>query len=146
MLNSVAADLKLKGFGLWVETQVEVSELKKCYKLDELYFARKDGQVVGLVFLQEHDDKFWLEMMVGESLFFHKLAVLPEFRGRDLGYEIIERIVEDAINRGLDCDNRPQLRRFYERYGFEMVDQKIIDTFNVVRYQLSTRHSRRSGA
>lgn len=33
LINSVAVDLKLKGFGLRVETQVAVSELKKCYKL-----------------------------------------------------------------------------------------------------------------
>ncbi|HEX7026928.1 MAG TPA: GNAT family N-acetyltransferase [Gammaproteobacteria bacterium] len=146
MLSSVSHHLAIKGLGLWNADQIGIVPLKSCYKLDELYFARKGEETVGLVFIQESDDKFWPETIPGESLFFHKLAVAPGFQGKGYGYDILDRIAEMAVSRSktwlrLDCDNRVGLRKFYQGYGFQAVDEKLIDGFNIVRFQMSVKFS-----
>ena len=64
---------------------------------------------------------FWL---VAEQAHINNLAVLPELRGRGLGTQLLERIIDEAAHLGASMltlevreSNRPA-RRLYERAGF----------------------------
>src|SRR5690606_24366642 len=132
---------------LWSEDQVSVAGLRQSYQLDELHFLLRPS-CVGVVFLQEMDPFFWPEVLKSDSLYVHKLAIDPSLGGTGLGLLAIEAVTREADRRGfnwvrLDCDDRPELHRFYRGCGFELVDIKEIEMYQVARYQLLTNTGKR---
>ncbi len=128
ILLQVIENLDKNGKSLWQKSQVEVIELKKHYKLEDLYFLCSDSEVYGMLFIQQQDLVFWPEIKTNESYFIHKLAVLPKYKGRSYGYKTIDLVQELAkLNNikylRLDCDHRPELVSFYENYGFSFVSK-----------------------
>lgn len=127
---------------LWAKEQVSVAGLQQSYQLEELHFLVED-ELAGLVFLQESDPLFWPEITSQDSLFIHKLAIDPARAGEQLGQKALSAITSEAKQRDfnwvrLDCDDRPELHRFYQGNGFEMIDIKQVGEFQVARYQLTT--------
>jgi len=132
------------GRPLWAKEQLSVTSLQQSYQLDELHFLVEDT-AVGIVFLQEADPLFWPEITGHDSLYIHKLAIKPDRAGEQLGQKALSKIISEARQRGfnwirLDCDDRPELHRFYQTNGFEMVDIKQVDSFQVARYRLQVSH------
>jgi GNAT superfamily N-acetyltransferase len=125
---------------LWTKEQVSVASLQQSYQLEELHFLVEDD-LIGLVFLQDSDPLFWPEITNQDSLYIHKLAIDPTRAGEQLGEKALSAIILEASKRGfnwirLDCDDRPELHRFYQDNGFEMIDKKQVGDFLVARYQL----------
>lgn len=138
LLIRVVEYLGKLGKPLWTKDQVSVAGLQRSYQLEELYFLF-ESQCVGVVFLQEQDPLFWPEITEQDSLYVHKLAIAPSFFG--IGSLAMKAVIQEAERRGcrwvrLDCDDRPELHRFYLGNGFELVDFKNVDAFEVARYQL----------
>jgi GNAT superfamily N-acetyltransferase len=143
LLLNVVEKLNKLDKPLWTEDQISIAGLKKSYKLNELYFLT-ESETIGVVFLQESDPFFWPEVVQNNSLFVHKLAIDPRFSGAKLGQKVLQLIFLEACNRGydwvrLDCDDRPELHKFYSDSGFALVDIKNMEEFRVARYQRATR-------
>jgi GNAT superfamily N-acetyltransferase len=143
ILLRVVERLNQIGKPLWTENQVSVAGLQRSYQLEELHFLTSDSCCVGVVFLQESDTLFWPEVIDRDSLYLHKLAIDTPFSGKVNGASAIEAILREADKRALswlrlDCDDRPELHRFYQACGFELVDIKQIESFQVARYQRLT--------
>lgn len=141
LLQQVALYLDSRKKGLWSQKQVDESELRKNYKLNELFFLTDSSNILGMVFIQESDPLFWPEVEDNESIFLHKLAVLPSYKGRGFGRCIIELSIDIARQRGLnwvrlDCDVRPELTKYYENHGFSLVNFVKIGNFEVARFEL----------
>jgi GNAT superfamily N-acetyltransferase len=147
LLIRVAERLNNLGRALWSEDQVSVVGLQRSYRLNELHFLLRKS-CVGVVFLQEADPYFWPEVTERDSLYVHKLAIDPPLAGNGLGQLAMEAVMKEADSRGfswvrLDCDDRPELHRFYQGCGFELVDMKEIEVYQVARYQLLTNTGKR---
>ncbi|MDQ2076258.1 GNAT family N-acetyltransferase [Marinimicrobium sp. ABcell2] len=143
LLSRVVNRLALLEKPLWTLEQVSTQGLKEAYRLEELHFLTLNNQRIGLAFLQESDPMFWPEITNNDSLFVHKLALDPALQGKGNGRMAISKVLQEAIARGLnwlrlDCDDRPELHRFYQKCGFAFVDLKIMGAFNVARYQRLT--------
>jgi GNAT superfamily N-acetyltransferase len=85
----------------------------------EIFLAEADGQVVGYAFVFETYSTF----LALPTLYLEDLFVLPEYRGRRIGYELFMHCVREAVRRG--CGrmewavlewNRHAIA-FYERLG-----------------------------
>ena len=105
----------------------------------DVYLAKIDGEIAGTIILQEHDDLFWPEVTDGRSLFFHKLAVRRKYAGKGVSSALIEHALLQAKARGkshlrMDCSAKhPPLRVFYEKHGFQWIDQKVAGPWFVDR-------------
>ncbi|MFO1368944.1 MAG: GNAT family N-acetyltransferase [Marinagarivorans sp.] len=129
------------GKSLWQKDQAEISALKRNYKLEELYFFGAKGEIYGMLFIQHKDLDFWSEIKEDNSLYIHKLAVLPKYKGFGYGYRAIDLVKELAeLNNKkyirLDCDCRQGLISFYEKYGFSLVSKSVLGKYQVVKYEL----------
>ena len=123
ILFATIQQLNKIGKPLWTEYQISVTGLRNTYQLEELYFFTENEKIVGVVFLQNSDIKFWPELTNGNSLFFHKLAIHPKYSGLKFGSMAIRLIVDHTKKSGfkwvrLDCDNRIELLKFYKSNGF----------------------------
>ncbi|RYY73787.1 MAG: N-acetyltransferase [Gammaproteobacteria bacterium] len=141
ILREVVIDLDVRSKKLWTLDQIDKSELKKVYKIDELFLLTDNLNIFGIVFIQNRDPIFWPEVSQGDSIFLHKLAVRPQYRNQDLGFKILTYVVALAKRKKikwlrLDCDVRPELKTYYENFGFTFVDEIRIEEFRVARYQL----------
>lgn len=148
LLLRVVQRLNYLGRPLWTEEQVSVEGLRDTYRLGELHFLKLESRRIGVVFLQEADPFFWPDVTAKDTLYIHKLAIDTSLVGRNYGLLAISAVCQEADRRGfhwvrLDCDDRPELHRFYKRCGFELVDIKQIEVFKVARYQLLTGTGRR---
>lgn len=148
ILGAVVRRLDTIGKSLWTESQISVEGLKNSYCFAALHFLVEEDQTIGVVFLQTSDPEFWPELSDCNSLFFHKLAVHPQYRGTSKGKAAVACIIDYAKTNGfawvrMDCDDREELLSFYESVGFSCVSTEQIDGFNVVKHQLSTHVSTR---
>ena len=149
ILLEASQHLERLGHPLWPKAQVSFETLARMYQLDELYFLVKDANRIGLVLLMQSDSEFWPEIATQDSLYFHKLALLPSCMSQGNGGLAIDAIIHEARRRKcnwvrLDCDDRPALHRFYRGCGFELVDIKFIAPYTVARYQIKTSGENRS--
>lgn len=140
LLLDVMRDLNRRKLTLWTESQLTLDALKKQYKEGELYLAKNKGILEGVIFLQEQDTYFWPEVTGRGSLFLHKLAVHPQFKGLNKGATLMRLAEQEATRRGLtwlrlDCDDRKPLHTFYLKNDFTLVDIKRMDSFMVARYE-----------
>lgn len=133
-LNSIDA-------GLWSPDQISSKRLREEYELRQLFWLEHQEKRIGLVFLMDIDPTFWPEPHIHSSLFFHKLAIHPDFSGKGLGKIALDEIRRYAKRNGyewvrLDCDDRPPLHRFYQENGYSLIDIKPMDKYMVARYEL----------
>lgn len=146
ILLDVIHHLNKTGKSLWAYHQADTAHLKETYKLNELHFFRSENEIFGMLFIQQTDPVFWPEVAPHESYFVHKLAVLPQFKGKGFGYKILNSVLELARINGmkyvrLDCDPRAELTSYYQNYGFTFVSNATVNGLPVVKYELLTRHS-----
>src|SRR5436309_11837741 len=62
----------------------------------EIFLASLDGQVAGYAFVFETYSTF----LALPSLYLEDLFVLPEFRGRKVGYALMKYLAREALRRG----------------------------------------------
>lgn len=141
LLLSTIDHLDRIGCPLWTSQQVSPQTLSGAYSLDQLHFLVEDATRIGLVFLMHSDAAFWPEIIGQDTLYFHKLALLPSSMSRGNGALAMDAIILEARRRKCnwvrcDCDDRPALHRFYQGCSFELVDIKSIAPYRITRYQL----------
>lgn len=141
ILCRVVDQLTQLGRPLWTMDQVSTQGLKESYSLEDLHFLTLNDRHIGVVFIQESDPMFWPEITENDSLFVHKLALDPTLQSKGNGAIAVSKILREAETRGrswlrLDCDDRPELHRFYQKCGFDFVDFKEMAAFKVARHQL----------
>ena len=110
---------------------------------DHYYLAMRSGAAIGTLKVQHQDEMFWPEAVDNDSIFVHKLAVRRGSKGQNIGYEMLDRVREIGREQALtwlrlDCrGDRPKLRRYYEQYGLQLVDECWVkDQFFTARYQM----------
>ena len=92
--------------------------------------AELDGEPVGFV-------SFAADFSSGAATKIHKLYVLPEAQGRQIGYELVcfvqryaAQVVPDQKAITLNVNKYNRARSFYERLGFQIVGAEDIDIGN----------------
>ena len=81
--------------------------------------ARNDeGDIVGTVIYAIHPEYNYVELNV--------LAVSPDYQGRGVGSELLERVTDHAVQQGAESitlSTTPGAYEFYIRHGFEDVEE-----------------------
>jgi ribosomal protein S18 acetylase RimI-like enzyme len=90
-----------------------------------VFVAEDAGRVVGFVCLWLRNPEDELMNVPGEYAHVSDLVVLPEFRGRRIGYELLRAAEEYALSHGATrlkigvLARNQRARRLYEDFGFE---------------------------
>lgn len=92
----------------------------------QMLTARTGGEIAGVMILLPDDPHFWPDRPPGEAVYLHKLAVRRAYAGMGLPAALMDHAARLAAAQDrhllrLDCD--PPLSPFYERLGFQAVDE-----------------------
>jgi len=94
-----------------------------------------DQSPVSFIAYDEESPDNWLGILLatrsgnGKSCYINHLLVMPEARGKGVGSALVEKLVEEGRNLGIEkiwfmtAENN---RKFYEKLGFK-VDYSILD-------------------
>lgn len=140
VLQAAARALERRGEPLWPLGTLEPAALRAAYPGAESYVAVQGEAVAGMMLL-EADPLFWPDVRPGESLFLHKLAVVPAVQGLGVASALLEFAEAKARALGkrslrLDCAaERPELCAFYKRRGFRRVGERTVDGFDAALYE-----------
>lgn len=102
------------------DAELQHLETKYGNPYGRLYLAYYDGKVAGCIGLQKID-KLNCEMK--------RLYVRPQFRGKKIGEELVQKIIEDAKEIGYSymlLDTLPFLKpaiHMYKKFGFYIIDR-----------------------
>jgi ribosomal protein S18 acetylase RimI-like enzyme len=106
----------------------------------DFYVAKQGGETVGTLALMWSDPVFWGEQPA-DAGYVHALAVRRAWAGRGLGARLLEWAGEQVAAAGrrylrLDCRaENVELRRYYERHGFEPRGEVEVDDFTSALYE-----------
>ena len=141
VLQAAARALEKRGEPLWPLETLEPAALQAAYPEAESYVGFQGGEAVAGMIVLEDDPLFWPDVRAGESVFLHKLAVIPAFQGSGVATAMLgfaaarARTLQKRYLR-LDCAaERPKLCAFYERHGFRWVGECTVDGFNAALYE-----------
>jgi GNAT superfamily N-acetyltransferase len=142
IIEEVAAWGEVAGMPSWSPgsftgpTSVGVSRLRSDIASGGLYLIWRHEDPIGTFSLLESDPIFWPDGG-GAAMYLHRFAISRGAAGA--GRFAVEWCLRETRRRGrsyvrLDClaDN-PGIRRYYERFGFTAVDEKVV---NGTRYSL----------
>ena len=118
---------------------VGVLRLRGDIAIGGLYLIWRDERPVGTFSLLDSDPMFWPD--AGDAaMYLHRFAISRAAAGA--GRHAVEWCLRETQRRGrshvrLDClaDN-PGIRRYYERFGFIAVDEKVIDGTRYSLYEV----------
>jgi len=91
--------------------------MKLNHKWDYSFAMLVDNQIAGFVICSVKDN----------SLYIHRLAVLPEYQGKKIGSTLLKYICEICLKQHMNCVTLQvkkfniEAQRFYERHGFERI-------------------------
>ncbi len=127
----------------WNPDQFDPAKMQQ-QTLAKVYLALQAGAVVGTTQTQRTDPLVWPEILTNDTIFVHKLAVLPKMAGQRIAYKILDEVCAIGRQSGLkwlrlDCRaDRPKLREYYKGYGLQFVDIFEIVERNLVyaRFEL----------
>lgn len=115
----------------WGNEGWTAQEVTDYMKESTAYIVKKDGEVIGTVFMQWDDQLNWGEQPPVAG-YMHRLAIKDDFRGQGIGQLIIDWC-EDQVGKQdrtllrLDCDARnAELCGYYESLGFKKVGQNEV--------------------
>jgi ribosomal protein S18 acetylase RimI-like enzyme len=116
----------------------------------ESFVARLGGEPAGSLVLRWSDVSFWGEQP-DDAGYVHALAVRRKFAGQGLGARLLawaEARVGDAGREFLRLDcmaENAALRTYYERLGFELQGEALVDDFVAALYERRCRAGAGSG-
>ena len=125
----------------WSEEDVAWHTLSQTHTIDQFYVVEEKGEVVATFLLCDADPIYWPEIKPGQSLYIHKLCVMRKAAKSMASLMIMDyfkaegrRLKKDACR--LDCrTNKPELKHFYEKHGFQLVDEgEIVKGYCTSRY------------
>ncbi len=104
-----------------VELEVE-NEAQAAY-----YLLRLDGKAIGTARWRETDKGIKLE----------RFAVLPEFRNRNLGTAMLEKVLSDleAVKQKIYLHAQEKAVSYYQRQGFTIRGDKFVEA-GIVHYEM----------
>ena len=144
VLQEAARALEQRGQPLWSQNELTPDALRKAYPDSEMYLGFYEGEAVAGMILLANDPLFWPDVQPGESLFVHKLAVVPKAQGQGIAAQMLAFALDRAYKQGkrylrLDtAAERPKVRAFYERNGFSFVGERKVEPFTVALYEQGT--------
>lgn len=142
VLTASALDRAERGEELWPPASLSPERLGRHYPPQGWTVAWRGEQALGCFVLLDDDPLFWPEAAPDEASYLHKLAVHPQAQGQGLAQVLLREAARQTAQRGrglLRLDTaaaRPRLRAVYERFGFRHVDDRLVRTWAVSRYEL----------
>ncbi|MFC4639585.1 GNAT family N-acetyltransferase [Deinococcus hohokamensis] len=142
VLTASAVDRAERGEELWPPASLSPERLGRYYPPAGWTVAWRGEEAVGCFVLLDEDPLFWPEAAPGEATYLHKLAVHPHAQGQGLAGVLLREAARQTLQGGrqrLRLDTaaaRPRLRAIYERFGFRHVDDQLVKTWAVSRYEL----------
>ena len=127
---------------LWDAESLSVSRLEDQIEDAGFWMFFSGGKLAGILKFQLEDRLYWPDSQRGEAAYVHKLVVRRAFSGEALSSKILKWAVEKCGELGrpylrLDCEaSRDQLRRIYENFGFNRVDDIDLGGRIMARFQL----------
>lgn len=134
LLKEIAQWLKDHNINQWSYLLVggDDEEIKYAIQHDQTYNVLKDDTLIATFTLSpeqsEWDQHIFGKEAVSDSMYLHRLAVMPQYMNQGIGKEILHWIQENLRNEKkylkLDCvaDN-VKLNRFYQDNGFEYLGE-----------------------
>lgn len=121
------------------------AEVAEAISFGNTHLVLLDNVIVGCVDLIWQDSYNWGETLGTDGLagYLHRLAVLGDYKGKDLGSEIINWVAAQAKQKGrqyvrLDCRaNNKSLCAYYEKQGFTLVKPNNPKSQTAAYYQKS---------
>ena len=128
IMREVAAWGRSRGLRVWPDQWLTLEELlTEEAQPENFYVGTVDGQPACAFILQWSDREYWPDAPPGEAAYLHKLCVRREFAQQNMTGQVIERVKEECIRRGvgsirLDTGaDEPAVRKIYLNAGFEIV-------------------------
>ena len=141
VLSEAAAWLQSRGIKQW-PSPFPAAWVAPSIERGETYLVRKDGAVAGTITLRWEDPAFWGEQPPVAG-YVHALAVRRQFAG--IGPEVLDWAADQvrAARRDLlrlDCrTDNAELRRYYERLGFDHCGDTTVHDFRTSLYERRCR-------
>jgi ribosomal protein S18 acetylase RimI-like enzyme len=124
-------DQAIQHLGMTWEQFVGVSQSRGV-----IHSVYKDAKLAGY---------YWIEMR-GEILHLHGIVILPEFRGRGIGTQILHKLVREYVSRVTAIelgvkDENTRARQFYEQEGFRAVNSLPDIGFTIMQRRVTAEES-----
>jgi GNAT superfamily N-acetyltransferase len=126
----------------WIDPPVEKVEwLKNGFQQRQFYFYEADNQIIAMYRLMEQDLDYWGKQE-NNAYYLHSLVVHPDFKGLQLGSQILQSIMVKAKKDGklflrLDCDaSNSKLCQYYIDHCFKQVDIKKMPLSTNAMFQM----------
>jgi ribosomal protein S18 acetylase RimI-like enzyme len=109
---------------------------------NEFYFVYNvEYELVGMYRLQFEDKIFWGPNSEENAGYIHSLTTKRKYYHQGIGNKILTEIEEILSKKGiqylrLDCGTEiDKLCRYYEKYGFMKIENKVVDEYQVTLYE-----------
>ena len=140
VLVEAARNLDKLGMHMWDIKKLKPDVLLKEYKIEDMKLCYENNELIGVYILQYGDKLFWSDDN-SDFAVIHKLALLPEHKGKGYGRKLMATVDDICKSNNinsirLNCGTfRTNLRKFYESCGFKAVDRVFIDNRDQMRYR-----------
>ena len=137
MLASASAWLRARGIDQWPEGFAR-EWVFPAIERGETWLAEREGKIVGSLVVQWEDPIVWPEHPA-DAGYLHRLVAARH--GLGLGEQLLKWAEAHAAENGkpylrLDCVAWNQaLRAYYERAGYEHLDDVMVGPYNTARYE-----------
>jgi GNAT superfamily N-acetyltransferase len=139
VLSEAAAWLLARGIRQWPDPFPR-GRVAALAERGDFYVASSGGETVATLALMWSDPTFWGERPA-DAGYVHALAVRRAYAGRGLGGRLLDWAGEQVATTGreylrLDClAGNSELRRYYERRGFDLRGEVAVDDFTSALYE-----------
>ncbi|SFG33935.1 GNAT family N-acetyltransferase [Sporolactobacillus nakayamae] len=122
ILNEVSRDLQEKGVNQW-NYPWDQEPIEDALKQNQAFMLTLGNHVIGTFFISEID-AISTCVIKPQSLYLNKIALLPEYQGKNYGSEIMKFALLYAEKQHkpayLDCwAGNDRLKTFYKTHGFD---------------------------
>lgn len=124
ILRATAEQMVKDGRNQWIPELFSLELMDEYLRDREVILLRHEDQPAGMFTLQESDASYWRERNDTRYCYLHRLAVLPAYRGLQLGNRMIAFGENHAARKGkaglrLDCvTHLDTLNAYYQRQGY----------------------------
>ena len=122
--------MRENGIDQWDENYPDIDSLRGDIESQTLFAYRENGEVIGIVVLNEKQDEEYYQINWSTSedqrnLVVHRLAVLPDHQGKGIARKLMDFAEDYAKKEGYDAirldtfSQNPRNQRFYEKRNYD---------------------------